>query len=151
MSAAEENSVAEYNELSSAMETKIRMALAEATMENLDVKVLSLGAKAGFLSPVVLSWLEQSKGRHGGKLSTFFQDSGVKGVFDCHPKHQFSVLDGSIKIRDFREILVIGSNVAIFDADGRIYIQRGKEFIDAANRVIRSLAKITVLIEAKKK
>lgn len=151
MSVAEENNRAEEAGLSSSNETKIKMSLSEAIMENLDVKLLSLGPRPGLLSPLLLSWVGQVNGRHSGKLLTFFQDAGLKGVFAGHPRHNFSLLDESIKIQDFREILVIGSNVAVFDANGTIFIQRGKEFIDAANRVIRSLSKITVLIEAKKK
>lgn len=151
MSLPEENTRLEEVGLSSATETKIKMSLSEATMGNLDVKLLSLGPRPGLLSPLLLEWVSQVAGRHGGKLNTFFQDAGVKGVFEGHPKHNFSLLDESIKIQDFREILVIGSNVAVFDANGKVFIQRGKEFIDAANRVIRSLSKITVLIEAKKK
>lgn len=151
MSAVEESKVAEWAGLHTATETKIKMSLSEATMQNLDVKLLSLGAKPGLLSPLVLAWVSNAGAMHGGKLLTFFQDAGVKGVYENHPKHNFSVLDESIKIQDFKEILVIGGNVAVFDANGKIFIQRGKEFIDAANRVIRSLSKITVLIEAKKK
>lgn len=151
MSVAEVNNGVEEAGLSSSTETKIKMSLSEAIMENLDVKLLSLGPKPGLLSPLLLGWVTQAEGRHRGKLLTFFQDAGVKGVFEGHPKHNFSLLDESIKIQDFREILVIGSDVAVFDANGTIFIQRGKEFIDAANRVIRTLSKITVLIEAKKK
>lgn len=151
MSAVDRDNRSEEVGLSAANETKIKMALAEAAMEGLDIKLLSLGERPGLLSPILLSWLDQVGGRHSGKLFTYLQNAGVRGVFDCHPRHQFAVLDESIKIQDFKEILVIGSNVAIFDANGKIFIQRGKEFIDSANRVIRSLSKITVLIEAKKK
>lgn len=151
MSVAEENTIPGVGALSSAVETKIKMSLAEASMENLDIKLLSLGSKPGLLSPLLLGWAGQAGEKHGGKLLTFFQNHSVKGVFDIHPKQSFSLLDESIKIQDFKEILVIGQNVAVFDANGQIFIQRGKEFIDAANRVIRSLAKITALIEAKKK
>lgn len=151
MSLAEESNMTEGVGLSPAVETKIKMSLSEASMENLDIKLLSLGSRPGLLSPLLLAWVSQSGGKHTGKLLTFFQDPGVSGVFEGHPKHSFNLLDESIKIQDFKEILVIGQSVAIFDANGQIFIQRGKEFIDAANRVIRSLSKITALIEAKKK
>lgn len=151
MSLQEENRRLEESGLSSSTQTKIKMSLSEATSENLDIKLLSLGPKPGLISPILLEWVSQAKGRHSGKLLTFFQDDGIRGVFGDHPKHTFSLLDESIKIQDFREILVVGSNIAVFDANGKVFIQRSKEFIDAANRVIRSLSKITTLIEAKKK
>lgn len=134
-----------------ALEAKIKMALSEAEMESLDVKFLSLVEQNGVIARSLSQWVRQSSSRHGGRLSAFIQHPSKKNILEAHPSLHLNLLDESIKIRDFREILVVGSNVAIFDANGKIFIQRGKEFIDSANRIVRSLSKITILIEAKKK
>lgn len=136
---------------SHAIEAKIKLSLAEAEMENLDVKFISLVEHDGLISNALKQWVKQSSSRHTGKLSAYIQDPRKRNGLDDHPAFFIGILDESIKIRYFSEILVVGTNVAIYDADGKIYIQRGKEFIDSANKIARSLSKITLLIEAKKK
>ncbi|MBI6882922.1 hypothetical protein [Pseudomonas putida] len=151
MSNLEEPAWSESPGMPTAVETKIRMSLSEALMESLDVKLLSLGSGGGLLTPILVDWVKSSGGRHGGRLSAYLQDPGSSLSIAKHPKNQVNLLDESIKIQDVREILIIGSNVAVFDAGGQIFIQRTKEFIDSGNRIIRSLSRITTLIESKKK
>lgn len=139
------------SDFSNAIEAKIKLSLAEAEMENLDVKFISLVEHDGLISNALKQWVKQSSSRHTGKLAAYIQDPRKRNGLEEHPAFYIGILDESIKIRYFREILVVGSNVAIYDAEGKIYIQRGKEFIDSANKIARSLSKVTLLIEAKKK
>lgn len=133
------------------MEAKVKMSLAEAEMSGLNVQYLKIGDTPGVIGHSLTSWVRGISNDQAGKFTVYAKTGETEKALEGHNKYVFVGLNEAIKIRDFNEILVVGSAVSIFDANGKVFVQREKQFIDSANRMIRSLNKITGLIDLKDK
>lgn len=127
---------------------KIAMALSEAEMGQHDIVFISFSNELCTLSDAFLKWLKQEersvKTNIMMKHDMAFQDVNI----DLNLTK--SVIDSTIKVKDLNSIMIIGRGIAVFDIKGTIYIHRKEVFVKEASRILRTVMRISELIDIKK-
>ncbi len=128
--------------------SKLKIALAEANMDGLDIQIISLAPAPGFLALGIAEWLDALKRPHEGKVSVIYKHLNSVDHFNPSYINSFSKIDDTIKTQEFNEILVVGGEISFFSVANNIYLQRDKRFVDYSNRVARSMSRITQMLIA---
>jgi hypothetical protein len=127
---------------------KIEMLLKEAELFQHDVHLISLTQGPGSLTDILASWTSNADNLHTGRLNAFAKSHLDKSVLDDHPKLAIKRISNNLKMRDIREILLIGREVVVILTD-EIGIFRDKLHVDMVNRIIKAAIRISVIEQQK--
>jgi hypothetical protein len=127
---------------------KIEMLLKEAELFQHDVHLISLAQGPGSLTDILANWTSNEDNLHTGRLNAFAKSHLDKSVLDDHPKLAIKRISNNLKMRDIREILLIGREVVVILTD-EIGIFRDKRHVDMVNRIIKAAIRISVIEQQK--
>lgn len=132
-------------------EAKISMALAEAAMNKSDIHFLSLRSEheqPGLISQALGKWIAVSPEGHGGGFAVVTKDHPLLTPLAGIRRSSVFQLNDTLQAREFREILLIGKDLSIWDVSGRIVIQRNDQtLVSSAKRAITKMMSITRLLQ----
>lgn len=127
---------------------KIEMLLKEAELFQHDVHLVSLGQAPGSLTDILASWTRSEDNLHTGRLNAFAKSHLDKSLLEDHPKLAIKRISNNLKMRDIREILIIGREVVVILTD-EIGVYRDKRHIDMVNRILKAAIRISVIEQQK--
>lgn len=109
----------------------IKLALSEASMNDLDVTYVQLGKPGGLLQTEVEGWVPSFDGKMTAlvRQSSFLADNPDLDVRSV-------IVPEKIKVGELGAFLIAGNEISIFQIGSRIYIQTEKEFLIESNRII---------------
>lgn len=127
---------------------KIEMLLKEAELFQHDVHLISLAQGPGSLTDILAAWASSEDNLHTGKLNAFAKSHLDKSLLEDHPKLSIKRISNNLKMRDIREILLVGREVVVILTD-EIGIYRDKRHVDMVNRIIKTAIRISVIEQQK--
>ncbi len=127
---------------------KVEMLLKEAELFQHDVHLVALGQAPAGLTEILAKWTRSEDNLHTGRLNAFAKSFLDKSLLDAHPKLAIKRLSNNLKMRDIREILLIGREVVVILADD-IGVYRDKRHVDMVNRIIKAAIRISIIEQQK--